>query len=178
MSPSRSAEVTATLLEHRDAFRAFLTSRVGNPADAEDLLQTGLVKALQRAEELKDNEKLTAWFYRILRNVIIDHVRSRKAAALRENAWAWEANTLRDDSEADRQLCACFKHLLLQLKPNEAELLRRVELQDEPVARASAALGMTANHGSVTLHRARAELRNQLIEFCGDCDCLSDCRCA
>jgi hypothetical protein len=32
------AGVTGTLLAHRHVFKAFLTSRVGNEADAEDLL--------------------------------------------------------------------------------------------------------------------------------------------
>jgi DNA-directed RNA polymerase specialized sigma24 family protein len=63
------------------------------------------------------------------------------------------------------------------LKPTHAELIRRVELQGEPVAQAAAALGMTANHASVTLHRARAELRTKLLTFCGDCRCLTVCEC-
>jgi hypothetical protein len=36
---------------------------------------------------------------------------------------------------------------------------------------------MTANNASVTLHRARAELRAKLMDFCGDCECLDNCEC-
>src|SRR3954468_23705360 len=101
MSDSVSAdEVTAKLLAHREAFKAFLTSRVGNSADAEDLLQDGLVKALKRAGEVKDGEKVVAWFYQLLRNAIIDHARSRHAAAKRDDAWVADALTLADDPEA------------------------------------------------------------------------------
>jgi RNA polymerase sigma-70 factor (ECF subfamily) len=67
--------------------------------------------------------------------------------------------------------------MLPTLKPTHAELLRRVELQGEPVAAAATALGMTANNASVTLHRARAELRTRLMDFCGDCKCLDNCEC-
>lgn len=67
--------------------------------------------------------------------------------------------------------------MLPTLKPMHAELLRRVELQGEPVAGAAAALGITANNASVTLHRARAELRTKLVDFCGDCQCLDNCEC-
>jgi len=76
-------------------------------------------------------------------------------------------------------LCSCFAHLLPSLKPTHAELLRRVDLEGRPVSATAIALGMTANNASVTLHRARAELRKKLQEFCGSCAngaCL-DCDC-
>jgi len=177
MLPPEPTAVTAAILAHRHAFKAFLVSRVGSEADAEDLLQNGLVKALQRADEIKDGEKAVAWFYQVLRNVIVDHVRSRSASARREDAWTRETLTLADDGEAERQICACFEKLLPALKPAHAELLRRVELQREPVARAASVLGITANNASVTLHRARAELRAKLTDFCGDCACLDHCEC-
>lgn len=177
MSQPDSAGVTSTLFAHRSAFKAFLTSRVGNEADAEDLLQNGLVKALQRAGEIKDGEKAVAWFYQVLRNVVVDHVRSRNAAHRRDEAWMTDTVTLTEDAEAERQICACFEKMLPGMKANHAELLRRVELQGESVASAAASLGISANNASVTLHRARAELRTKLTDFCGDCACLDDCGC-
>lgn len=175
-SPSAS-DVIATLVAHRNAFKAFLASRIGNEADAEDLLQNGLVRALSRADEVKDGEKAVAWFYQLLRNVIIDHLRSRNATAKRDDRWAAEVGTLVEDAEADRQICACFERLLPTLKPTHAELIRRVELQGEPVAQAAVAMAMTPNNASVTLHRARGELRTKLVSFCGDCCCLNVCEC-
>lgn len=177
MSESASADVTARLLAHRHVFKSFLASRVGNDADAEDLLQNGLVKALQRANEVKDGEKAVAWFYQVLRHVLIDHARSRHAAVRRDDAWMKDTLTLADDAEAERQICACFEKMIPALKPAHAELLRRVELQGESVAGAAGALGITANNASVTLHRARAELRAKLVDFCGDCACLDHCEC-
>ena len=177
MSQSDPAGVTGTLLAHRHVFKAFLAARVGNEADAEDLLQNGLVKAMERSGEIKDGEKAVAWFYQVLRNVLIDHVRSRSAAAKRDDAWASNATTLADDREAERQICACFEKMLPALKPAQAELIRRVELKGEPVAKVAIALGMSANNASVTLHRARAELRTKLMDFCGDCACLDNCEC-
>ncbi|MDP3071392.1 MAG: sigma-70 family RNA polymerase sigma factor [Opitutaceae bacterium] len=180
MSQPASSEVTSALLAHRSAFKAFLVARVGSDADAEDLLQNGLIKALRHADELKDGEKSVAWFYQILRNTIIDHGRSRTAARQRDDAWAADAVTLADDAEAERVLCSCFENLLPSLKPAHADLLRRVDLEGHSVSATALALGLTANHASVTLHRARAELRKKLQEFCGSCAdgaCL-DCDCA
>lgn len=180
MSRPNPSDVASALLAHRRAFKAFLVSRVGNEADAEDLLQNGLIKALQRANDLRDDEKSVAWFYQILRNVVIDHARSRNATRRREDAWTSDAVTLANDADAERVLCGCFEHLLPSLKPVHAELLRRVDLEDQSVSVTAFALGMTANNASVTLLRARAELRRKLQEFCGSCAtgaCL-DCDCA
>lgn len=177
MSQSDPAGVTATLLAHRQVFKSFLASRIGNETDAEDLLQNGLVKALERSAKIKDGEKAVAWFYQVLRNVLIDHVRSRSAATRRDDAWASSTITLADDGEIERQICACFEKMLPAMKPAQAELLRRVELRGEPVAQVAVAMGITPNNASVTLHRARSELRAKLVDFCGDCACLENCEC-
>ncbi|MFO1447311.1 MAG: sigma-70 family RNA polymerase sigma factor [Opitutaceae bacterium] len=179
MPPPGSSDVVSALLAHRSAFKAFLVARVGNETDADDLLQNGLIKALQHADELKSDERSVDWFYQILRNVIIDQARSREATRRREDAWTTAVVTLADDSDAERVLCGCFAHLLPSLKPTHAELLRLVDLEGQPVSATAIALGMTANNASVTLHRARAELRKKLQEFCGSCAegaCL-DCDC-
>ncbi len=172
-----SSDLTASLLAQRHVFKAFLKARIGSEAEAEDLLQDALVKALQHGTEIREDEKAVAWFYRLLRNVMVDYVRSRQAARRRDEAWTRESFTLAGDPEAERQICGCFERMLPTLKPAHAALLRRVELQGEPVSAAAAELGMTANHASVTLHRARRELRLKLEAFCGDCACLERCDC-
>ena len=175
MEPVRSID---PLLAQRSRFRAFLISRLGNEADADDVLQNGLLKAMRSVGEVDDAEKLTAWFYRLLRNALVDHVRSRAAGARRDEAWMTE--TVPGDEEVGKSVCVCFEGLLGELKPRDAELLRRVELNDEGVAEVARSLGLSAGAASVALHRARMTLRRRLEDFCGDCGkgaCL-DCDCA
>lgn len=166
------------LLAQRERFKSFLTARLGSESDAEDVLQDGFIKAAQRIGELRDDERVTAWFYQVLRHAMIDHVRSRSAARQRELAWLEQAERDIDD-EGRREVCACYESLLTGMRSREAELLRRVELRNEPVADVAAALGVTANNASVILHRARKDLRTRLEQFCGECAsgaCL-DCDC-
>ncbi|MDP1581585.1 MAG: sigma-70 family RNA polymerase sigma factor [Candidatus Didemnitutus sp.] len=167
-----------SLLAQRPRFRAFLISRLGSEADADDVLQNSLLKAMRSAGNVNDEQKLTAWFYRLLQNALVDHVRSRSANARRDDAWMTDAAPR--DEEAEKTACACVAGLLTELKPRDAELLRRVELHDEAVAEVARSLGLTAGAASVALHRARAVLRKRLEDFCGDCAkgaCL-DCDCA
>jgi len=48
---------------------------VGNVADAQDLTQEAFIKALQRQEQLKDEEKAAHWLSRIATNTAIDFLR-------------------------------------------------------------------------------------------------------
>ena len=58
MEPVRSLD---SLLAQRSRFRAFLVSRLGNEADADDVLQNGLLKAMRSAGEVDDAEAALAW---------------------------------------------------------------------------------------------------------------------
>jgi RNA polymerase sigma-70 factor (ECF subfamily) len=181
----RPDQLAAELNRHRSAFKAFLAARVGSEAEAEDILQGGLLKALQHAGELQDDARLTAWFYQLLRNSLVDHYRARGAARRRHEVLGETIAALGEDimdapKAWDTHLCGCLGGVVDTLKPRHAELLRRVDLNGESVQAAARALKMSANNASVTLHRARQELRARLEEFCGECAegaCL-DCDCA
>lgn len=177
------AALVAALNAQRGAFKAFLAARVGSEAEAEDILQNGLVKALQRAGELRDDNKLTAWFYQLLRHAVTDHYRTKGAARRRDDALGTLVTALEQDVETaqafEAKLCTCLGGVVDTLKPQHADLLRRVDLNGEAVQDAARALGLTPNNASVTLHRARKELKTRLEAFCGDCAdgaCL-DCDC-
>lgn len=65
--------VIRTLVSERARFLAFVARRVGDRDLAEDLLQTAVLQAVRGAETLRDEERVVAWIYRILRNVLADH---------------------------------------------------------------------------------------------------------
>ena len=65
MTPTPPDAVVQRLVAgHRD-FLAFLERRVGNRAQAEDLLQDAFVRGLPRVGEV-DPEAAVGWFYRVL----------------------------------------------------------------------------------------------------------------
>lgn len=174
---NRDAQIQA-LHDRREAFLGFLVARLGGDrAEAEDLLQHGFAKAIAAAPQLRDEERLVPWFYQLLRHALIDRVRSRQTSSARERSWFEEKLS---EPETTRRLCACLEPLLATLPPTQAELLRRCELAEEPVAAVAASLGLKPNAASVALHRARVTLREKLRAFCGDCAdgaCL-DCDCS
>lgn len=178
------AQSVQALVAGRGRFHRFIASRVGSATEADDLLQESLLRALQRGDSLRRGERVVAWFYRILRNAIADHYREKQKGLHRSERLWTEANvsgTSRVTPPADWEVavCACFKGLLLTLKPRYAELLRRIDLLGEKKSGVAAALGLTHATLDVVLHRARYALRHKLEIFCGACSrehCLA-CAC-
>jgi RNA polymerase sigma factor (sigma-70 family) len=167
-----------TLLADRARFLAFVAKRVG-PEDAEDVLQAALVRALAHAQDVRDDERVVAWFYRILRNAVADHWRERASSRRVEEALTsepWPEAAVPSDAAA---LCRCFEPLLEALPPAQARVLRRVDLQEARLIDVAAEDGVTSNAAMVRLHRARRALRARLLETCRACaehGCL-DCSC-
>jgi RNA polymerase sigma-70 factor (ECF subfamily) len=76
-------------------------------------------------------------------------------------------------------ICECMNTLLPTLKPEYAEILQRVDLQDSALTEVASELGISQNNATVRLHRARQALKRQLEQSCGTCathGCL-DCTC-
>ena len=170
-------QLEAYLVEHRAALLRFVRSKVGDDALAEDILQTSLLRALQSAPELDDDDRLAAWLYRVIRNAITDSYRRHDAAARKLERFALEQD---EPTEADEAaLCACFEGLLPTLKPEYAELIEEMDLGGVPPEAMAARLGIKRNNLKVRHHRARQQLRQRLEETCRTCaehGCL-DCTC-
>jgi RNA polymerase sigma factor (sigma-70 family) len=171
--------VTRALVENHRRFLSFLERRVGSRAVAEELLQNAFVRSLEKGGELRDGENAVAWFYRLLRNALIDHYRRQAAEGRALEREAREATEVGPDPELKDAICACVGELLPTLKPEYSELLRRVDLEERSVTEVAAEVGITPNNAGVRLHRARHALKQQLERSCGTCathGCL-DCSC-
>ena len=72
-------------LVSRELAGAYRTAAVilGDPSEAEDATQDALVRAWLRWDQVKDPEKIGAWFGRILINVCRDRLRARRANPIR-----------------------------------------------------------------------------------------------
>jgi RNA polymerase sigma factor (sigma-70 family) len=122
------------LVDNHRRFLQFLERRVGSREVAEDILQDAFVKSLDRVEQLPE-DAVIAWFYRVLRNAIIDHYRRGGAEqrALAYVAGTTEDSVAPDDADLYQAVCACVAGLVDTLKPEYAAAIRRVDLDGIPV---------------------------------------------
>ena len=175
-SPMTIEALAALVASHRE-FLSFVERRVGDRALAEEILQDALVKSLERVGEIR--ESATGWFYRVLRNAIIDHARRRAAHERRLEALAAELDAATEDAELHDVVCRCVGKLADTLKPEYADALRRIDVEGVPVKTYADEAGISANNAGVRVFRARDALRKQVARSCGTCaehGCL-DCTC-
>ncbi|HWB78572.1 MAG TPA: sigma-70 family RNA polymerase sigma factor [Nannocystaceae bacterium] len=173
-------DVVAQLVgSHRD-FLAFLERRVGDRALAEEILQQAFVKGLERADQLRDDESAKAWFYRVLRNAVVDRMRrdGSRGRALQSLADELEGAAIAAPDVVDA-VCQCVGRLADTLPDAQAQALRRIELDGVLVKDYAHEAGITANAAGVRVFRARQALREQVMRACGTCaehGCV-DCTC-
>jgi RNA polymerase sigma factor (sigma-70 family) len=159
-----------SLLDLRRRFLVFIERRVSDRAIAEDILQGAYLRALEAKGRLREDESAVAWFYRILRNAIIDHYRRRTTEGAALDRWALELEkTTVAEPKLQETTCQCIAGALEVIAPAYAELLRQVDLREGSLAAYAAANNITQGNAAVRAHRARAALRKQLIRCCGTC---------
>jgi RNA polymerase sigma factor (sigma-70 family) len=176
-----SPDILRLLVDNHARFLGFLERRVGSRDEAEDILQEAFVRSIGRTDALQSLESATTWFYRVLRNAIIDHHRREgtRSRAFLQLAAEVEDETAAPDQALEAVACACIAALVDTLKPEYGAALRRVDLDGVSVRGFAAEAGITPGNAGVRLHRAREALRRQLARSCGTCldhGCL-DCQC-
>lgn len=163
--------VLQRLTECRSEFLGFFQRRLRRPDEAEDAFQDFCVKVICAARNPKDSGKVDAWLRRVMRNSLIDHYRRRGTRQRAMDAYAAEPAEaiVQPDMEQVENPCCCVGDILPTLRPDYAEIVRRVDLAEEPRERVAAGLGLTPNNVGVRLHRARRALKNKLEERCSSC---------
>ena len=166
------------MIEHHRDFLRMLTQRLGSTETAEEVLQQFYLRAVSRASDLRQRESILAWLYRLLSTVLADYARREATRQRQETAYAQHQALTREDPELESTVCTCLYTLLPTLKPEYADILRRVDLLGEPRQQVAAALGVTVQNVTVRLHRARQAIKRALLLSCTTCPEHGFLRCA
>jgi RNA polymerase sigma factor (sigma-70 family) len=174
-------KLSEAMIANQKRFLAFLASRVESKETAEEILQTAYLKGLKEEASLRESEKVTAWFYRLLKNALTDHYRHKAAEKRALEGFVSENEREQNqlDQELEKNVCQCVNHIMKTLKPEYAEVLQKAEVEDQSIKDLAKKAGTTPTNVSVRLHRARESLKKKVLETCGTCaehGCL-DCAC-
>ncbi len=180
MTGGGTETAVGVLLENHRMFLSYLERRVGNRAVAEDILQDAFVKVMAQPEVTPDDDAVVPWFYRVLRNATIDRFRRQATSGRLLELFAREVEENGAPTpEMTAEICACVTRLAGTLKPEYAEALLAVEVDDEPVQAFAARRHLTPGNAAVRVHRARKALKRRVAESCGTCaeHGCRDCSC-
>jgi RNA polymerase sigma factor (sigma-70 family) len=166
MSESRSRIVLAAVERCRKRLWAHCYRMTGRRAEADDLSQEAIARAIERADELQDAAAAEGWLFRIATTVCLDHLRrEQRTRALTElvDPVAFDdvaaapsdpeaATILRDDVRL--AVVAALQHLA----PKQRAVLLLHDVCGLPLVDVAHTIGANANAAKATLHRARAAL--------------------
>ena len=155
--------------------RAFVGRRISDPHAADDVAQEVLLRLHRSLGELRADDRLDAFAYRIARNAVIDHYRSRarvKEAALPPEDVIARLETdgagddERDDHRGRQELARCLEPIARRLPEPYREALTLTDLGDLTQAEAAERAGVTVPGMKSRVQRARAQLHEQLTSCC------------
>ena len=174
------------LKAHYLDFQRYLMRRVGDKATAEDVLQSFCIRVMQSKTQLRDEASAIGWLYTVLKSVLMDHFRKETVRKRGDARYSQEQLVLDGDhlaQESDDAICKCLRGLLPELRPEYAEILRRVDFLEETRKNVADDMGVSQQNLRVRLHRARGAIGVALKQHCGACceteyrDCFCENSC-
>jgi RNA polymerase sigma-70 factor (ECF subfamily) len=163
------AAFAAALTDNRQAFLGFLTRHLGTVEAAEEVLQQFYLRAISKAAHLRKRESVVRWLYRLLNTTLVDYTRREATRRQHEATYARHQALTGEDPELTATVCTCLYRLLPTLKSAYADILRRVDLGEEPRQKVADDLGLTVNSVTVRLHRGRQAMKRALLLSCKTC---------
>ncbi len=117
-----AAELGTVLPAQIPSLRAFARTLTSGDAQADDLVQDTLVRALEKADSFRGDAALSTWLRRIMHNLAVDNARRRREtpvedlgdaveAAWREDRYTVDAETVVLRAESRRELEDALIHL-------------------------------------------------------------------
>ena len=153
----------------RARLHAFIARRVESPQTAEDLTQEVLLRLLRSpSKQLADP---TAWLYRVARNVIIDHYRTRHPTTPLDTDPAPAADAVidpfaDDPDTARRELARCLRPMIEQLPEPYRSAVTAVDLDAATNASVATRTGLIIPGVKSRVQRGRRQLRQLLTNCC------------
>lgn len=156
---------------HRDRLWAVALRTMGNPEDAADGLQDGMVAAYRRAASFRGEAQVTTWLHRVVVNACLDRLRAAKvrradplpddleeygdrgALTAHTEATADPADLAVRDERRDRVLAA-----LAELPAEQRAALVLVDMEGYPVAEVAVMLDCAEGTVKSRCSRGRARL--------------------
>jgi RNA polymerase sigma-70 factor (ECF subfamily) len=146
--------------------KQFIRRRVSDDATAEDLLQDVFLNIHQHMETLRDAKKLESWIYQITRNAIIDYYRSTKSTSSLDVPEVMQLPEELPDEDIITELFPCVRTMVTSLPTQDRQALILTEYQGLTQKEFAERLGLSFSGAKSRVQRARAKLKQQLLECC------------
>lgn len=155
--------LTGYIIENQEKFYRLAYSYVRNQEDALDVVQSAVCKALEHCGDIKNEEAVRTWFYRILVNESLTYLRQRKTITLTGEDPRREEPYYERGYEPESGLWAQLDRLEEEVR----EIIRLRYLEELSLKEISGITGMNLNTVKTKLYRGLKLLRENIREVEG-----------
>ncbi len=161
-NPSSYICVKNAWRKHERELRNFLTHRLSDTHQANDLLQEIFVKAMRQGEKFCALNNARAWLFEVARNAIADHYRLQRDQVELPNDLAIHVEEpLMIDS-----LSACIPRVLSELAEADREAIMLCDLEGMKQEEYALLKGISLSGAKSRVQRARRRFQDQLTSAC------------
>ncbi len=143
---------------------AFIRRRVADDETAADLVQEVFVRVQSGIGTLENEQKLFAWVFRIARNTVADHYRSRRSIESLDHDPA--ATPGDEESDLNDQVGSCLRAMLPSLPEKYREAMQLAEVDGFTQRAVGERLGLSLSGAKSRVQRGRELLRATLLSCC------------
>lgn len=137
--------------------KGFVFRQTKDKALTEDIVHDVFLKIHDRLPQLRENDKIIGWIFRITRNTITDHFR-KQARSIRAVDLDWESSP----SSLNDCVTACLQEMLLTLPDKYREAIELTELQNMSQLQLAEALHISYSGAKSRVQRARQLLKERM----------------
>ena len=150
--------------EFGTTLRKFIRRRVKDDHVADDLLQEVFVRVHDKLGSLADEERLSAWLFRIARNVVTDHYRRNEPVELTEESVETESSDAAEN--INEQVGHWLVSLIAELPEEYRDAVTLAELQGVRQTEIAKIIGMSSSGTKSRVQRGRKMLKDLLLQCC------------
>lgn len=140
--------------------RRYALSLLRNTAEADDLVQATVERALSREAQWDPGKGLRPWLFRILHNLYVSSVRSRYRE-IKANSLEWQDGGIAGSHESYAELSK-LREMMDRLPDGHREVILLVAVQGFSYQEAASVTGVPVGTVRSRLSRAREHLRSLL----------------
>lgn len=153
---------------HLGRLFALACRMLGEPSEAEDVVQECFLKAWRQAGRWKPNATVATWLHRIAYNLCVDKLRARRPTVPIEPLDPASEDVPADQRIQDSHVTRRLDRALAELPERQRGAIVLVHYQELPAREAASIMDISVEALESLLSRARRALRAALIEEAAD----------
>jgi RNA polymerase sigma-70 factor (ECF subfamily) len=173
MKAGTSSDTEEIWKRFRGDLRGFISKRIRDSAQVDDILQDVFIKIHKRIEDLTEAKSLKSWIFQITQNAITDFYR-KQGRSLETNSEGDVDSTADEKTDLDtperhesrEQVLSAVQSMMECLSEDDRAILWRIEAGEVSQVELASELGMTVPGAKSRVQRARTKLKKLLLACC------------